>query len=95
MSLKPILATSAAIWAGLVFVALSARASFSVEPITASEYVAWIFLAGAPAALALMVGRAMPPQTIAQVLYDAERDDTASGRPRGALPPLSADDHRP
>ena len=93
MSLKRGLVTSVATWAGVVLIALSARGSFAAGPITWSEYAAWLFLAAAPIVLALVVGRGMSPPTIAQVLYDAERDDTTFGRPpRAALPPLSAGD---
>ena len=93
MSLKRGLVTTVAAWAGLVLIALSARVSFGVGPISGSEYAAWLFLAAAPVVLALIVGRGTPPATIAQVLYDAERDETAVGRPRrAALPPLSAGD---
>jgi hypothetical protein len=93
VSLNRGLVTSVATWAGVVLIALSARGSFGAGPITWSEYAAWLFLATAPIVLAVVVGRGMSTPTIAQVLYDAERDDTAFGRPpRAALPPLSAHD---
>jgi hypothetical protein len=58
-------------WLMAIILAMSVRATLGV-PLFAWEGAAALGVAIAPALMILMVFRGAPPQTIAQVLYDAE-----------------------
>jgi hypothetical protein len=77
VSLKRVLTTTITAWPVLVLVTLAVRALYG-STIGASEYAAWLFLAGAPVVIALVIIRGMSSPSITQVLYDAEQTDTAS-----------------
>jgi hypothetical protein len=92
VSLKRVLAAMPTMWPVLVLLTFGVRAAFGGAPILASEYVAWLFMAGAPAIIALMIVRSMPSPTVAQVLYDAEQSDTAVAAVRERLRGFTADE---
>jgi hypothetical protein len=79
VSLKKLLLVISAGWAICVLVTLGVRTLAAAAPITPSEYFAWVFLAGGPAVVAALVIRgSLPNSSMAQVLYDAERADSAA-----------------
>ena len=67
-------------WPSLVAIALAGRAALADAGLSGSEYAGWIFLAIAPIATWLIILRARPTGSIAQVLYDVENQDGADKR---------------
>jgi hypothetical protein len=59
-------------WIVIAVAAVVARIVLLAAPVSTTEYAGWIFLAGGPLAIALIVARSAGSGTIAQVLYDAE-----------------------
>jgi hypothetical protein len=79
VSLRKLLLVIAIGWAACVLVMLIMRTALSAVSISASEYFAWTFLAGAPFVVAMLIVRsAMVSGSVAQVLQDAERSDSTS-----------------
>jgi hypothetical protein len=66
-----------AAWAVTLVTVLALRASFSTAMISGPETAGWLFLAGVPPIVILMVFRRTPP-TVGQVLYDAENPRASS-----------------
>jgi hypothetical protein len=64
-------------WFMAVVLALSVRAALGVPP-SFVEAAAALAVALAPALMVLTVFRGAPPQTIAEVLYDAEHTKNAA-----------------
>jgi hypothetical protein len=95
VSLKRVLTITVTAWPALVLVTLAVRALFG-SPIGANEYAAWLFLAGAPVVIALVIMRGMSSPTITQVLYDTEHPDSASTHAvRERLRAFAPDDRDP
>ena len=65
-------------WPSLVLIVLAARSTLPGTPIVASEYMAWLFLAGAPVLITLGLMRGQSEPSIAKVLYDTEQADPAA-----------------
>ena len=60
-------------WLAVVSAALTGRIAIGHSPVSASEYVIWVFLAAAPVVTYLILLRNRASGSIAHVLYDAER----------------------
>jgi hypothetical protein len=60
-------------WPTVVFATLTGRIAIGSSAISASEYVVWFFCVLGPVATYLMLMRNRPSDSIAKVLYNAER----------------------
>jgi hypothetical protein len=67
-------------WPVAVLLALAIRTVFVTPGLSSPEYIGWIFLGCAPIAIALIMLRGQPTESVAQVLYDAERAGDAKTR---------------
>ena len=79
VSLRKLLFVISTGWAACVLVVLIVRVSFSAMTMSPSEYFGWTFLAAGPFVVALLILRgAIAPDSMTQVLQNAERSDTPS-----------------
>ena len=60
-------------WPIAVATALASRAALINSGLSATEYAGWVFLASAPLFTGVIIARGRSSQSIAQVLYNAER----------------------
>jgi hypothetical protein len=59
-------------WPIAVLLALAIRTVLVTPGLSSPEYIGWMFLGCAPVAIALIMLRSRPTESVAQVLYDAE-----------------------